>query len=480
MASTRRGNGRGSLFKRAGNDHWTASWFDPDGKRKERSTRTSSKSDAERIMTKWVEREELVRAGLEKPEGGTALDRHAAASLKSHINAFETAKRASGVSDRHLSETIRIIREVGESCDWKTLGQVEAEGLERYVSRKRAPTQDSDGKVPRAWTPRTAHKCITAVRTFTRWCVEDGRLAADPLARVKKPAPTRQRTRRMLQVEEWSWVRAVTEHGPERMGMSGHARRLLYEVAIQTGLRSGELSSLRRTSLRLGIERPYVLLEAGKTKNRKAARQFIKPELAADLEEFVRHLMPGAPVFETPRREHVATMLRADLAAARAAWLNQAGDDAQERIQREGSDFLLATDHDGRVIDFHALRHTCGAWAAISGASPKAIQSLMRHAKITMTLDTYGHLLPDEAAETVSRMPNIEPVRLSLTGTDDTPQRPAAEPAVAVRTGAQHDDPMRHPKTRKAPGEAPRAVFKRGGRDSNPQPPDRQSGTLTN
>ena len=56
-------------------------------------------------------------------------------------------------------------------------------------------------------------------------------------------------------------------------------------------------------------------------------------------------------------------------------------------------------DASGRVADFHSLRHTTGAWATIVGASPKAIQTLMRHSTITLTLDTYGHLLPDEAAD---------------------------------------------------------------------------------
>ena len=41
-----------------------------------------------------------------------------------------------------------------------------------------------------------------------------------------------------------------------------------------------------------------------------------------------------------------------------------------------------------------ALRHTCGAWAALGGAHPKAVQTLMRHSAITLTMDTYGHLFP--------------------------------------------------------------------------------------
>ena len=54
-----------------------------------------------------------------------------------------------------------------------------------------------------------------------------------------------------------------------RVGMTGHERRLLYETAIETGLRSNELRSLARSSLNLGGEQPHVLLDAKRTKDRK-------------------------------------------------------------------------------------------------------------------------------------------------------------------------------------------------------------------
>mgnify|MGYP001189857417 CR=1 FL=1 len=60
----------------------------------------------------------------------------------------------------------------------------------------------------------------------------------------------------------------------------------------------------------------------------------------------------------------------------------------------ELSDFLLPKSHDGAVMDFHCLRHTCGAWLAITGTQPKVVQQVMRHASITTTMDTYGHLFP--------------------------------------------------------------------------------------
>ena len=50
----------------------------------------------------------------------------------------------------------------------------------------------------------------------------------------------------------------------------------------------------------------------------------------------------------------------------------------------------------------HALRHTFGAALAMRGASPKAIQELMRHADLSMT-QRYTHLSP-EARESAVRL----------------------------------------------------------------------------
>jgi integrase len=429
------------------------------------------------MMRSWVERAALETEGLVAPEGGTQLDRHAAASIELHLEAFRASKLAEGRTERHVAETVTMIRDSAAACGWTALGDLYPDELERFIGRKRAPVPQPGERIARAWTPRTAHKYVTALRTFARWCVADGRLAADPLARVKKPSPTRQRARRMLLVEEWRCLKASTQRGPMRMGLDGHSRRLLYEVAIFTGLRSGELRSLTRSCLMLEGDRPFVLLDGKHTKNGKAARQHIRRELAAELHRYVAQAMPGAPVFDMPRRERVATMLRADLDAAREEWVREAGNDPSELARREGSAFLKAVDHDGRILDFHSLRHTCGSWAAVGAASPKAIQTLMRHSSIVLTLDTYGHLLPDEASETVDRMPGTEPVSMRLTGTDGAP---AVDTATAVHFGAPQGTMVQRHKNKNGPGVLPEPIFKRGGRDSNPQHPDRQSGTLTN
>ena len=63
----------------------------------------------------------------------------------------------------------------------------------------------------------------------------------------------------------------------------------------------------------------------------------------------------------------------------------------------------------------HDLRHSHVAWLIAAGAPLPVIQARLGHEKITTTIDTYGHLLPDlqkaaaEAASVVLRRPDALP-----------------------------------------------------------------------
>jgi hypothetical protein len=47
-----------------------------------------------------------------------------------------------------------------------------------------------------------------------------------------------------------------------------------------------------------------------------------------------------------------------------------------------------------RDIRFHDLRHTCAKLLLSKGKHPKFVQELLGHATVSITLDTYSHVLP--------------------------------------------------------------------------------------
>ena len=56
---------------------------------------------------------------------------------------------------------------------------------------------------------------------------------------------------------------------------------------------------------------------------------------------------------------------------------------------------------------FHDLRHTTASLLLKANIHPKIVQAILGHSTITLTLDTYSHLLPgaqDEAAEKMNKL----------------------------------------------------------------------------
>ena len=409
-----RGNGQGTLFKRSERGSWIASWYERNGKRRERSTRTTDKSAAERILAKFVADAALRRAGLIDPRAERMAEQ-SQHPIERHLAAFEAKLVAEGRTGKHVQSVITIIRNFVELKSITSAMEFLADDLHQVAEEMKRSKAAGN----------TIRSHVRKIKSFTKWLTESGKIPSDPLVGVKPPAENagRKLERRMLLPEEFRWLRRTTECGRDQYGICGVERALLYVTAIQTGLRSSELRSLTRGSMFLEEKRPHIRCKAGNTKNRKPACQFIKPSLAHQLKDHLSTRMPTAPVFHMPPPRKVADMLQKDLAAARADWLAEGSGDPEGYVKREQSEFLAMVNHDGERIDFHALRHTCGAWAAMGGASPKEVQTLMRHSSIVMSMDVYGHLFPGQAAQTVHCLPDMdvdEPTTLRATGTCDT------------------------------------------------------------
>jgi hypothetical protein len=134
-----------------------------------------------------------------------------------------------------------------------------------------------------------------------------------------------------------------------------------------------------------------------------------------------------------PDEWHVADMLRGDLSEARKVWMDEVKHDPEARAKREESDFLAVRNHQGETLDFHCLRHTCGSWLALQGVHPNVIKTVMRHCTITLTMDTYGHLLPDQHAEAVGGMAKMLGDAAPLAATGTSGKAPAVQSAVGMR-----------------------------------------------
>src|SRR6516225_9217817 len=90
---------------------------------------------------------------------------------------------------------------------------------------------------------------------------------------------------------------------PERYGMAGEERAMLYWLAVETGLRAGELRSLTRSSFDLKANPPTVTVEAGYSNRRRQDTLPLRPEIANALATFLGTKTP-AQAFRIPVDRH--------------------------------------------------------------------------------------------------------------------------------------------------------------------------------
>jgi integrase len=58
-------------------------------------------------------------------------------------------------------------------------------------------------------------------------------------------------------------------------------------------------------------------------------------------------------------------------------------------------------------IRFHDLRHTCATLLLSENVNPKVVSEMLGHATISITLDTYSHVLPTMQDSAAKAMENV-------------------------------------------------------------------------
>lgn len=116
-----------------------------------------------------------------------------------------------------------------------------------------------------------------------------GRAVKSPLEYLKtlNPAVGKKRPRRALTIDEQKVLLKATHEGELIHGLTGVERSYLYLVALETGLRYGELYSLTCSSFHLDENPPYVCVEANASKHRKKDTVPLRKSTAIKLKSFI-------------------------------------------------------------------------------------------------------------------------------------------------------------------------------------------------
>jgi len=372
MAARRRGSGEGSIFQRA-DGRWCATisiWSSGVGKRRRKTFYGKTKREVQQKLT---------RAQSQKIDGklvdGTKqtvaeyLDRWLRDSVRTQ-NSGATLVRYEGLVRNHIVPNIGGLK-------LANLGPAHIQGLYAAMERNGASAQ----------TRKLAHAVIRRALNVARRL----RLyvSENPCSAVDAPKPQQPEIQPLTPEQ----VRHLLK---ESAGSRFHA---LFVLAVTTGLRQGELFALHWDDIDL---------EHGTISVRHT------------LEELNGNLRLKEPKTAGGRRSVDLPQMAVSALLDRRARMMADGHTGSEWVfcNRKGRP-LRKTNFSRRVwkplrsaaglppIRFHDLRHTAATLLLVEGVHPKIVQERLGHANISMTLDTYSHVLPNMQREAAGKLDSL-------------------------------------------------------------------------
>jgi integrase len=376
---------------------WTAWWVDEHGKRRKRVAFTDRKKSLELALHLEAEARR-VREGLADP--GERRRREATGrAVEDHIADYRANLLAKGDGVKHADQIAGALRRLLGSAGVASLADVSLGRVQAALGRMRAPGNDAEGKPLKAKSARTCNHALRALQAFLRWLAADGRIQGVPAwlpnlalypeesdRKVVRRALTEAELARLIEAAEKGptfVTRRESRGGPIVGRITGPDRAMCYRIVMATGFRAEEVRTLLPERFRLEGDAPTITVLACYSKRgKRSGRDDVQPirrDVAELLKPWLATREPGKPVLALP--EKTAEMLQKDLGAAGIA----------DRDAR------------GRVVDFHALRHSYITHLVAKGVNPKVVQKLARHSTITLTLDRYTHVEDDDVRDALEK-----------------------------------------------------------------------------
>jgi len=320
-------------------------------------------------------------ADRKRAVGVSRQDEELGRSLDELLTEYGNHLRAKANTERHVALTLTRITNLVNDTKARTLADVEASAiastLAEWRGRKRKPISTS-----------TSNHYARAVKGLTRWLWTERRTPADPLTplRLLNAHVDRKHIRRAFTVDELKkLIHATQTSGKTLCGLTPTNRAMLYTLAVYTGLRASELASLTPASFDLTAK--TVSVQAAYSKRRRNDTLPLHPYLVERLRSCLQGKIGRVWLgrWSALRCANTARMLRSDLKRAGIAY----------------------RDDQGRVVDFHAMRHTFITQLARSGVHPAKAKELARHSTITLTMDVYSHVETDELRGALEMLPPL-------------------------------------------------------------------------
>jgi integrase len=409
----------GARPKKCKSSKWYGQYADANGQT-QRVPLSMNKTVAQQMLAALVNKNENAKIGVVDP-----CEEHSRRPLTEQLDDFRRYLEDKDNTAEHVALSVNRIQAVLDGCGFVFIRDLAPGPVLHYLAERRKLPRKKGGI-----SVASSNHYVRAIKAFSAWLAgNEQRAARDVLKHLStlNAETDRRHERRSVPADEFRLLLECTRASAQQVcKLDGPARFLLYSVAGYTGLRIAELHSLTPASFDLTADPPTVTVQAGYSKRRRRDTLPLHPDLARMVGEYVEGMAADAPIWPGWNwHKKGASMLRHDLAAARAAWIAEAkGDEAEGKRRRESS-FLTYQDAAGRVFDFHATRGQFISELARQGVHPKTAQLLARHSDINLTMNAYTHLGMVDLSAAVDSLPSpsslgpkTERQTLRATGTD--------------------------------------------------------------
>jgi integrase len=178
----------------------------------------------------------------------------------------------------------------------------------------------------------------------------------------------------------------------------GERFEALYVLAVHCGLREGELLALRWEDVDLEATKPALLVRRTITRGEGGRGYVMGRSTKSGKGRRVRLTRQALAALKDHRKRQLEERMRLaglwrdqDL-----VFPNEIGSLLNPSNLRNRSFKRIKTRSGVREdLRFHDLRHTCATLLLREGVNAKVVSEMLGHASITITLNTYSHVLPD-------------------------------------------------------------------------------------
>ena len=343
-------------YKHKRSKFWTASYTDANGRRVQRSTRTTVLKEAKALESRWRSEEWNKQSFDEEPS-------HTFEELMlMYLTSTKTVKR-SFETDRKRAKSLNTY------FAGMVVNDLSAQHIRGFIDKRRI-----DGV-----TDKTINKEMSLLSAAIKYAKREREWDIPNPVEGRRLRESEGRLRWLTREEADALIGAA-----KALPQDGHPAFHLADfivLALHTGCRSGELLGLEWD--RVDLRNNLIRLEGDHTKSGRGRSVPINGDARAALLGRARHRAEHCPdspwvfVNSNPRWKgrRISSVKTAFAAACRRANIEHCTP--------------------------HTLRHTCASWMVMEGRSLMEVRDILGHSTVKMT-ERYAHLAPERLREAVS------------------------------------------------------------------------------